>query len=190
MNIFVTQDEFLYKVLKPAEDTGRVEYKYLIAVTIEYIRCLEFEVVRVQPFIYEFLIELFVRNKIIYQLHQFFQYHVISDSLPVACQLLSLSNTYPPAYQLALDMLKRLDEKGHILEVLLSQGQILKAVKFVKKYNLFKNVRANIFLEKALETKNNMTFYTVFSFLEERKLLDNSCQPYVKKYNELFSQNK
>jgi hypothetical protein len=60
-----------------------------------------------------------------YQLHQLLQYHVVSDSVPVACQLLSLENTYPPAYQLALDMFKRLHTHEQIVEVLLTKKQVI-----------------------------------------------------------------
>jgi hypothetical protein len=47
----------------------------------------------------------------------------------VACQLLSLEKQYPPAYQLALDMLKRLLSRSNvvadqIVEVLLTSGQV------------------------------------------------------------------
>ena len=42
-----------------------------------------------------------------YQLHQFIQYGVITDSKHIACLLLSLESVYPPASQIALDMMAR-----------------------------------------------------------------------------------
>lgn len=47
----------------------------------------------------------------------------------MACQLLSLEKQYSPAYQLALDMLKRLLSRSNvvadqIVEVLLTSGQV------------------------------------------------------------------
>jgi hypothetical protein len=45
-----------------------------------------------------------VRNNCFYQLHQLLQYHVLADSKPLACLMLSLEHVYPPAHQLALDM--------------------------------------------------------------------------------------
>ena len=72
------------------------------------------------------VINLLIHNNRFYQLHQFLQYHVIADSVPVACQLLSLEQRYPPAGQLALDMLKRLNSvPGSIIEVLLLRQQVI-----------------------------------------------------------------
>ena len=60
----------------------------------------------IQHFLYELVINTLVHHNCFYQLHQFLQYHVLSDSKPIACLLLSLESCYPPAHQLALDMLK------------------------------------------------------------------------------------
>jgi hypothetical protein len=54
------------------------------------------------------LVNLFVKRGRYHQLHQFLQYHAITDSVHVACQLLSLESVYAPASQMALDMLSRL----------------------------------------------------------------------------------
>ena len=59
-----------------------------------------------QHFLYELIINILVHNNCFYQLHQFLQYHVLGDSKPLACLMLSLESVYPPAHQLALDMLK------------------------------------------------------------------------------------
>jgi hypothetical protein len=75
--------------------------------------------------IYEQLIKTLVGNKCFYQLHQFLQYHVLSDSKQLACLLVSIQGEYPPAYQLALDMLKRLrTADAEIIDILLSKGQV------------------------------------------------------------------
>lgn len=44
--------------------------------------------------------------------------------LPQACQLLGLERVYQPAYQLSLDMFKRLGSSGEIYDVLLSKGDV------------------------------------------------------------------
>ncbi len=73
---------------------------------MEYIRSLNVLGLPVPHFLFESVITLLVRHGHFYQLHQFLQYHVVSDSKHVACLLLSLESAYPPAFQLALDMLK------------------------------------------------------------------------------------
>ena len=57
---------------------------------------------RPAPFLYELLVNLFVKRGRFHQLHQFLQYHAISDSVHVACQLLSLESVYPPASQVSV----------------------------------------------------------------------------------------
>uniref|UniRef100_A0A672LY72 Uncharacterized protein n=1 Tax=Sinocyclocheilus grahami TaxID=75366 RepID=A0A672LY72_SINGR len=59
-----------------------------------------------QHYLFELVIKTLVQHNLFYMLHQFLQYHVLSDSKPLACLLLSLESTYPPAHQLSLDMLK------------------------------------------------------------------------------------
>jgi hypothetical protein len=101
-----------------------------VAVLTEYIRSLNFHHLAVEAFLNELLINFLVRNNRFYQLHQLLQYHVVSDSVHVACQLLSLETTYPPAYQLALDMLKRLQTHDQIVEVLLTKNQVRRFKRF------------------------------------------------------------
>jgi hypothetical protein len=49
----------------------------------EYIRSLSQFQIPVQHYIYELVIHAMVRQKEFYQLHQFLQYHVVSDSKPL-----------------------------------------------------------------------------------------------------------
>merc|ERR1719443_2469766 len=101
----------------------------MIAVLVEYIRSLNQFQIPVQHYLYELMINTLVLNNSFYQLHQFLQYHVFTDSKPLACLLLSLESAYPPSHQLALDMLKRLSTANEeIVEVLLSKSQVLPAL--------------------------------------------------------------
>ena len=69
----------------------------------------------------------------LYQLHQFLQYHVIQDSKPVACLLLSLESVYPHSRQMALDMMDRLGTAMlEIVEILLEQGKVITALNYGK----------------------------------------------------------
>ena len=64
-----------------------------------------------------------------YQLHQYLQYHVIGDSKPVACLLLSLESVYAPARQLALDMMTRLGTATEeMIEIFLAEGKLISAL--------------------------------------------------------------
>jgi hypothetical protein len=106
-----------------------IECSFWVGVLLEYIRSLSFYQVSVEYDIYKLVISVLVRAGRWYQLHQLLQYHIIGDGLPIACQLLSLQETYPPTYQLALDMLKRLASSdpqvnNQIVEVLLTTYQV------------------------------------------------------------------
>jgi hypothetical protein len=110
--------------------------------------------------IYEQLIKTLVGNKCFYQLHQFLQYHVLSDSKQLACLLVSIQGEYPPAYQLALDMLKRLrTADAEIIDILLSKGQVLQALRYVRSVGKVDSISARQFLEAAVGTQDNMLFY-------------------------------
>eukprot|EP01126_Amoeba_proteus_P037478 TRINITY_DN3868_c0_g2_i1.p1 TRINITY_DN3868_c0_g2~~TRINITY_DN3868_c0_g2_i1.p1 ORF type:complete len:674 (+),score=147.45 TRINITY_DN3868_c0_g2_i1:760-2781(+) len=199
--LVITQEEFYSNVLRPVDSEILCKYgtdwntKYLAAVVIEYIRCLTFQRIEVSTNLNEFLINLLVRNQKFTQLHQLLQYHVICDSLPVACQLLSLQKVYPPCYQLALDMLKRLQFSEHLVEILLARGLASKALRYA--VNVFKaqnkenqspsqsqslsllqhiqpqplKIEAYRYLDTALQLPSPIVFYFLLQFFISKNLL-------------------
>uniref|UniRef100_A0A3Q2QLV7 Regulator of MON1-CCZ1 n=1 Tax=Fundulus heteroclitus TaxID=8078 RepID=A0A3Q2QLV7_FUNHE len=102
----IDQSDMYTHVLSSFTERKDVTHKFIIAVVMEYIRSLNQYQITVQHYLYELVIKTLVQNNLFYMLHQFLQYHVLSDSKPLACLLLSLESTYPPAHQLSLDMLK------------------------------------------------------------------------------------
>ncbi|XP_034415996.1 regulator of MON1-CCZ1 complex isoform X2 [Cyclopterus lumpus] len=129
----VDQSDMYTHVLSPFTERKGVSHKFIIAVLMEYIRSLNQFQITVQHFLYELVIKTLVQHGRFYMLHQFLQYHVLSDSKPLACLLLSLESTYAPAHQLSLDMLKRLSTANdEIVEVLLSKQQVLGALRFIR----------------------------------------------------------
>ncbi|KAL0117986.1 hypothetical protein PUN28_008988 [Cardiocondyla obscurior] len=205
-NVTILTDNFKYKLLldqsdmyshilsKFPEDT--IEPKMIIWVLLEYIRSLAEHGIPVQHYLHELVITTLVHRKAYYQLHQLLQYHVVADSKPLACLLLSLENLYPAAHQLALDMLKRLgNAHEEIIEVLLSKGHILAALRYVRSAGMADQISARKFLEAAKATDDATLFHSVFKFFEQRNLrLHNTtaftkgehCQPYVQYFKYLF----
>jgi len=169
--LVIDQKQIYTKVFVPFIDRKDLPYKFLVATVVEYIRSLHKLHIPVEHFLYELVINLLIENKCFYQLHQFLQYHVISDSRPLACLLLSRELVYPPAQQLALDMFKRLsDSDSDIIDILLSSGQILTALRFVKSVGKVDTVSARQFLEAAANEGDKMLFNAVFKFFEERNI--------------------
>ncbi|XP_058133534.1 regulator of MON1-CCZ1 complex isoform X2 [Dasypus novemcinctus] len=147
----------------------KMPHKFVIAVLMEYIRSLNQFQIAVQHYLHELVIKTLVQHNLFYMLHQFLQYHVLSDSKPLACLLLSLESIYPPAHQLSLDMLKRLSTANdEIVEVLLSKHQVLAALRFIRSIGGHDNISARKFLDAAKQTEDNMLFYTIFRFFEQR----------------------
>ncbi|XP_030885375.1 regulator of MON1-CCZ1 complex isoform X2 [Leptonychotes weddellii] len=123
-----------------------VPHKFVIAVLMEYIRSLNQFQIAVQHYLHELVIKTLVQHNLFYMLHQFLQYHVLSDSKPLR---LSTAN----------------DE---IVEVLLSKHQVLAALRFIRGIGGHENISARKFLDAAKQTEDNMLFYTIFRFFEQR----------------------
>lgn len=196
--VVITQKDVYTKMFVPYADRKDMPYKFLVAVIVEFIRSLNKLQIPVEHFLFEMVMNILIENKCFYQLHQFLQYHVISDSKPLACLLLSRELVYPPATQLAMDMFKRLSTAdGEIIDILLSRGQILSALRYVKAMEKVDTVSARQFLEAAANEDDKMLFYTVYKFFEERNLRlrrrpefpsDEHCQPYEALFKKWFSE--
>ncbi|XP_076635775.1 regulator of MON1-CCZ1 complex protein bulli [Colletes latitarsis] len=205
-NVATVLENYKYKLLLDQSDTyshilskfseNTIEPKMIVWVLLEYIRSLAEHGIPVQHYLHELIITTLVQRKAYYQLHQLLQYHVVADSKPLACLLLSLENLYPAAHQLALDMLKRLgNAHEEIIEVLLSKGHILPALRYVRSVGMVDQVSARKFLEAAKATEDATLFHSVFKFFEQRNVrLHNTtafskgehCQPYVQHFKYLF----
>lgn len=193
----VTQNDLYNTVFSPLSDDDS-SAKYLVGLAIEYIRCLDLFRIPVEHFIYELVIDTLVNLGRLDSLRQLLQYHVVVDEKPVACQLLGLERVYQPAYQLSLDMFKRLGSSGEIYDVLLSKGDLLKALRYARSEGAeaLAALPARRFLEAARDSGDDMLFFTVYTFFQQRnKELRNSpdflpaddCGEFVKHFDVLFS---
>ncbi|NXT22650.1 RMC1 protein, partial [Syrrhaptes paradoxus] len=165
----IDQSDMYTHVLSVFTEKKEAPHKFTIAVLMEYIRSLNQFQIAVQHYLYELVVKTLVQHNLFYMLHQFLQYHVLSDSKPLACLLLSLESIYPPAHQLSLDMLKRLSTANdEIVEVLLSKHQVLAALRFIRGIGGHDSISARKFLDAAKQAEDDMLFYTIFRFFEQR----------------------
>lgn len=195
--VIIDQSDMYTHVLSVFVDNKDIPSKRLIAVLIEYLRSLNEQKIPIQHYLYEILINTLVHCNQFYQLHQLLQYHVITDSKPLACLLLSLENVYPPAHQLALDMLKRLcTANEEIVEVLLSKNQLLPALRFVRSIGAQDTISARKFLDAAMSIKDDQVFYSIFKNFEQRNIRlrgkpqfppGEHCEKYVQHFQTLFN---
>lgn len=174
--------------------------KIFIWILLEYIRSLTDHNVSVQHCINELLINTLVLNKCFNELHQILQYHVISDSKPLACLLLSLENVYPPAHQLALDMLHRMaNATEEITEVLLSKQQVISALRYSDTYGTESEISFRKYLDVAHSVDDPDVFYSIFVELENRDKTRTKnvcqlssgghCDVYVKAFQDRYRKN-
>ncbi|CAI9721715.1 Regulator of MON1-CCZ1 complex [Octopus vulgaris] len=194
--VILDQSDMYTHVFSVFENAKNISHKFMVAVLIEYIRSLNEHQINVQHYLYELVINILVNHNCFYQLHQFLQYHVLTDSKPLACLMLSLESVYTPAHQLALDMMKRLSTANEeIIEVLLSKQQLLPALRFIRSIAIIDTVSARKFLEAALNCDDQMLFYTVFKFFEQRNIRlrgspkfpsGEHCEHYVHHFESLF----
>ncbi|XP_067833784.1 regulator of MON1-CCZ1 complex isoform X2 [Heptranchias perlo] len=194
----IDQSDMYTHVLSVFTEQKDLPHKFISAVLMEYIRSLNQFQITVQHYVYELVIKTLVQHSLFYMLHQFLQYHVLSDSKPLACLLLSLESTYPPAHQLSLDMLKRLSTANdEIVEVLLSKHQVLGALRFIRSVGGHDNISARKFLDAARQTGDAMLFYTTFKFFEQRnqRLRGSShftpgehCEEHIAHFKSLFGE--
>lgn len=146
--------------------------------------------------IYKQLIDCLVRGGQFYQLHQLIVAKVFTDSKQLSCLLLSLSSIFPDFVQLGLDMLSRLSTANEeIVDVLLSQNQLMKALHFLEANGNVDTVSARQFFANALETGDHNLFYNIFRYFEYRNIRlrgspafveGEQCEQYVKKFCEMF----
>ncbi|XP_015904300.1 regulator of MON1-CCZ1 complex [Parasteatoda tepidariorum] len=170
--------------------------KFAVSVLLEYIRSLIQYQQSVQHYLSKLLINIMVQNKQFYQLHQFLQYQILNDSKQLACLMLTLESVYPPAYQLALDMLKRLQNTNEeIVEVLLSQKKILQALSFVRMCGAVDSLSSQKYLSAAIYTGDPRIFYSVYKFFEQRNIRlrgspdfepGEHCEAFVKYFNNIY----
>ncbi|VVC27360.1 Hypothetical protein CINCED_3A024239 [Cinara cedri] len=102
------------------------------------------------------------------------QYHIVIDSKPLACLLLSLESLYPPAHQLALDMLHRLNSAHEeIVEVLLSKKQLIPAMRYMSKRNMLDHSTYRKLTEIAISIDNPKILYSTREEFVQRKVTSN-----------------
>ena len=170
----------------------------VIPAVVEYLRSIHRHYLRVEDYINDLLVSLLLADKQYFQLHQFLQYHLLIDSLPIANRLIDTATTYLPALQLGLDMLHRLNANNRLVQVLLQRNQPLSALHLVThKSPLFDRpgLQVRDWLRSAKAHGDPYVFFTVFRWMEARNLtLRNTnvfytadkCDEYVLHYVALF----
>ena len=196
----IDQSNMYDHVLSKFLDFTQTNEKFLTGVLVEYIRSLSQHQIPIEFYLQEMLVMHFTKKKKFHQLHQFLQYSVLPDSKELAALLLSIENDYQPAHYLALDILKRLQNaKEEITELLLSNQQIIPAIRYLESIDALDSASPRKFLQAALDTGDNMTFYTVYMLFQKRNVRlrkqpgfapGEQCDFYEQHFNKVFGKNR
>ncbi|KAL5107871.1 Regulator of MON1-CCZ1 complex [Taenia crassiceps] len=169
--------------------------KILSHLILEYINDLKSRSLCIDHMFYTLLVESLVRSHDFSRLVHLLRSNVIIDSKEMANQLLSIESTFPPAGQLALDMLRRLGNSNEsIVEVLLAKGDPLMALRFCKDHRELLDLQETPrkVLDAAKLCADPMVFYSVFRFFERAAPLatpliqDPKFRPYLAYFANLF----
>lgn len=176
----------LFQKLDPEKDLAKIE-----RLLISYLASLSECNILAQYNLTELLVTCLARQKKFTVLQQMLQYGVIADSKPLACLLLSLGNMHSGASQMALDMLSRMNAKEEIQEVLLSEGQVLSALKLADK-----NANPRKFLSVAENSGDLMLLHSVLIYLKNNPDFTTAFQKderlinFIQQYNNIFDKEK
>jgi len=118
------QTEMYSYIFARLDEENVIPKDKLVALVVEYIRSLMNCPIPIQQFIQRFLIDLMLKGKHYHMLHHYIQYKVITDHKQTALQIITVANEYKPAYQMALDMLTRLQAYDTICDILLSRKEV------------------------------------------------------------------
>nr|XP_022909918.1 uncharacterized protein C18orf8 [Onthophagus taurus] len=184
-SVLIDQDDMFRNVFQKLDTES--ESQKLEWVLVAYLTSLHEHGITSQHNLNELLVTTLVRRNRFSALQQMLQYGVIGDSKPLACLLLSLGNMHQSAAQLALDMLSRLGAFEEIQEILLSQNQVIAALKLSPE-----NLNSRKFLEAAEESKDPALFHSVLFYFKSNPqfasiwLKDERLTHYVQHYKTLF----
>lgn len=171
----------------------------LIPVVVEYLRSIHRHFLKTEDILNDLLVSLLLQAGRVYELHQALQYHILNDSLPIANRLISVAPVYPPAYQLGIDMLYRLNQLPRLIRVLLQHHQVLGALQLIPSFRApfldTPGLTARDFLSVARDQQDSMVFFHCYRFFENRNaalrgtanfIAGDGCDEFVQQYQEQF----
>ncbi|XP_019762758.2 regulator of MON1-CCZ1 complex [Dendroctonus ponderosae] len=175
--------EEIFQTMSADADLLKIE-----RVLVCYLTSLAEYGIPVQFNLNKLLVSTLARQNKFNALQQLLQYGVITDSKPLAVLLLSLGNMHSSSTQMALDMLARLKANDEIQEVLLSEHQILSALKLAKD-----EANPRKFLTAAKSSGDPTLFHSVLYYFRNHPKFasvlqsDERLHTFINDYNEMFS---
>lgn len=163
--IFQNEVHEIFKELTDEAADARVDYRFLVAVLLEFMRALLEHKIPVQPSIQALVLKFLLRKRDTTQLHKLLQYHVLSKSLELGRILIFVGSEpqsqarrvleqkilegrkeaevfrnivqsvpqdlyYEAGFQLGMDILYHERHYAEVVDALIVQGHLMKALDF------------------------------------------------------------
>jgi hypothetical protein len=182
------QSHILTYIFEPLGRHLNIDKRWLSNVLLEFMLILKQHKSLIHNYLPELLIMVMSEAKEYGRLQQILQHRVIDDSKFLAFRLIEISKTYPPFFQLAIDMLARRGNNEHILNLLLERGQVVDAVKLIKDPSTVDQALCLKILDTAWKSDNRQTKYTIYSYFHDVLKLEfmDSSNEQFEKYSKDF----
>jgi hypothetical protein len=157
MHAMVLLDVYENQRLGSTDSQPRIDPNYVTAVLLEYQRSLVDEDIIVNPNVQLLIAQQLEKTGNYGLLQSMLQYRVLSDSKEIAHLLIRVANPaeyarYPPALQLAVDVLLRLEEYEEIANLLLERSMAYEVVVLLELKQLARDVLEHIAKQLEAET--------------------------------------
>lgn len=161
--VLIDQNDMYAEVFTPI-----AERAYTEKILILYLQSLARHNIDAQPDLSKMIAAELIRNEHFDALQKLVDYALLKDSKLLACFLLSHSQINSTITQTAMDILDRLKAYELILEILLSQGKVIDALRVAKSLPDCDTISARKYLEAAKKTGDPAIFYSVFLYFQQR----------------------
>ncbi|CAG9318874.1 C18orf8_2 [Blepharisma stoltei] len=117
----------------------RLDFDYLTKVILLYNKSLIDEDIQVHQVLQILLAKVLIESQNFVLLQQLFEHNMFNDNGDFANLMIELSKgtnsiCYPPAFQIGIDMLYRLESYGALAEAFLNNGMIFEALQLLEKH--------------------------------------------------------
>ncbi|CAI4223344.1 unnamed protein product [Auanema sp. JU1783] len=165
---FSQQTKLISGFFIPLKDDLSEDSKYVGDIMLQYLNALHKAETVVDDYFLELLVQTLADAGELTTLHQLVTYRVISDLKPLASLLLGYEARCKQLFQSGVDILCRQKGITEIIEVLLSKGLVIDAVRFLDSPSGNINY-SHAKLIEAANRKNRFVQYAVVSHLASKK---------------------
>ncbi|CDW82519.1 UNKNOWN [Stylonychia lemnae] len=185
------------KELVPLETDKILKPRFVMSIFLEFLRSLIDNQIPQQPSQQNLLMHYILATRDFANLQNLLQFRVLTENADLARLLVQLGSKdskeqkkcyYQPAFQIGLDMLKKVRAYDDIVIALLNEGQVLRALNFAVDYNVhsMKMLTFNQTIEQLRKEGKNKQAEIVMKRIMEVRKLDEAKQRSEREYKPIL----